>query len=394
MSMTDPLLPVYQRFPFTLDRGEGMYVWDTEGKKYLDFASGIAVLALGHSHPSVVRAIQDQAAKLSHISNLYWSSPMRKLAEMLVEHSFAERVFFCNSGTEANEAAIKFARKHMLKRGHPGKTKIISFIGGFHGRTLGALSITEKAKYREPFQPLIPGVQFIPFNDVSAAQAAIDAETAAVFLEPIQGEGGIIPAQQEFLESVRALCTKHQALLVFDEVQCGVGRTGKLWAHDSSRLTPDLMTLAKPLGGGLPCGAVLMSEEVAASIEFGDHGSTFGANPIVAAAGVAVLTEVLKPGFLEQVRAMGESLYHRLSSLQKVHPTLIREVRGQGLMIGVEMTEKVAPLIKAMAHSGVLCISSGETVLRLLPPLILERSHIDEFINVLSQNLGALKSDA
>ncbi|MCM0606558.1 MAG: aspartate aminotransferase family protein [Xanthomonadaceae bacterium] len=394
MSIQDPLLNVYQRFPFTLERGEGMYVYDTTGKKYLDFASGIAVQALGHSHPSVVREISEQAAKLSHVSNLYWTAPMRKLAETLIENSFAERVFFCNSGTEANEAAIKFARKKILKSGATDKHKIISFKGGFHGRTLGALSITEKAKYREPFEPLIPEVEFLEFNSMSSVLFGINKQTAAVFLEPIQGEGGIIPANPEFLKSVRELCTQHGALLVFDEVQCGLGRTGKLWAHEWSGVTPDMMTLAKPLGGGLPCGAVLITDEVAESMDYGDHGSTFGANPIVAAAGVAVLTEVLKPGFLSRVTEMGDMLSSQLNDLQASFPSIIKEIRGAGLMIGVEMNIKVAPLIKQLAEQGILCISSGENVLRLLPPLITEKMHIDEFMAAFTQALKEMKNSA
>lgn len=394
MSVQDPILNVYQRFPFTLERGEGMVVYDSTGKRYLDFASGIAVLALGHSHPAVVQAIQEQAAKLSHVSNLYWTTPMRKLAEALIENSFADRVFFCNSGTEANEAAIKFARKKVLKSGAANKHKIISFKHGFHGRTLGALSITEKAKYREPYAPLIPEVEFLEFNSMSSVLFGINEHTAAVFLEPIQGEGGIIPATAEFMKSVRELCTKHGALLVFDEVQCGVGRTGKLWAHEWSGVTPDMMTLAKPLGGGLPCGAVLMTESVAECMDYGDHGSTFGANPIVAAAGVAVLTEVLKPGFLNHVTEMGYALTSQLNDLQADYPSLIREIRGVGLMIGVEMSMKVAPLIKQLAEQGILCISSGENVLRLLPPLIIEKSHIDEFMAVLTQALREMKNSA
>ena len=389
MSLTEPLLNVYQRSNFTLVKGEGVHVWDTTGKKYLDFASGIAVLALGHSHPAVVRAIQEQAAELSHVSNLYWTKPMRKLAELLVQNSFAERVFFCNSGTEANEAAIKIARKRALKLGQTNKHKIISFHGGFHGRTLGALSITEKAKYREPFQPLIPEVQFLEFNNVDVLLSSIDASTCAVFIEPIQGEGGIIPAQLEFLKAARVACTQHQATLVFDEVQCGLGRTGKLWAHEFSQITPDIMTLAKPLGGGLPMGAVLMTEDMASVMEFGDHGSTFGANPIVAAAGSAVMTEILKPGFLSHVSEMGEYLGSELRKIQTEYPTLIKDIRGKGLMVGVEMSTKVAPFIQTLMEKGVLCISSGENVLRLLPPLIINREHVETFAGTLREVIRA-----
>lgn len=392
MNKQDPVLGLYKRSAFTMDHGQGMYVWDTSGKKYMDFASGIAVMALGHSHPAVVKAIQEQASRLAHVSNLYPTLPMQRLAEALVENSFADRVFFCNSGTEANEAAIKFTRKVMLKRGMLEQKKIISFVNGFHGRTLGALSVTEKAKFREPFAPLIPQVEFLEFNSIADLEKAVDANTAAVFIEPIQGEGGIIPATPEFLKAARTICDRIGALLVFDEVQSGLGRTGRLWAHEHSSVTPDIMTLAKPLGGGLPCGAVLVTEAVAQAMEAGDHGSTFGANPIATAAGHAVLKEILAVGFLARVQTMGEILIARLRDLQARYPVEILDVRGQGLMIGVEFSMTVAPLLTRLAENGILAITSGEKVMRLLPPLIVEESHIQEFISALDRAISETAS--
>ena len=387
MSTQEPLLGVYKRSAFTLERGQGVHVWDTAGRKYIDFAAGIAVNALGYSHPSIVQALTEQASQLIHTSNLYSTVPGLKLAEALVENSFADRVFFCNSGTEANEAAIKLVRKFQLKSGSISKKKIISFIHGFHGRTLGALSITEKAKFREPFAPLMGEVEFIEYNSVSALEKSIDASTAAVFLEPIQGEGGIIQATTEFLKAARALCDRVGAVLVFDEVQCGLGRTGKLWAHEWSGVTPDIMTLAKPLGGGLPCGAVLMTEKIAEAMEPGDHGSTFGGNLLAMAAGLATLKEILRPGFLNQVHALGESMKSQLLALQSRYPTQILDVRGLGLMLGVEFSSPVAPLISRLSEAGILAISSGEKVLRLLPPLVIDEAGIKTLIQALDHDL-------
>jgi predicted acetylornithine/succinylornithine family transaminase len=381
------LLQTYLQPEIVFSHGEGMWLFDTEGNKYLDFTSGIAVTALGHSHPAWVTAVSQQAAKLTHVSNLYHTAPHVKLAQKLVEHSFADRVYFCNSGAEANEAAIKFARKVGKTRqqeGAPPKTKIISFTNGFHGRTMGALATTYKEKYRTPFAPVMPDVQFVPFNDIVATTAAVDDQTCAVIIEPIQGEGGINPATPDFLQTVRQLCDAHGALLIFDEVQCGLGRTGHLWGHAPFGVTPDIMALAKPLAGGLPIGATLVTQAVADIIKPGDHGSTFAGGPLVCAAANAVFDTVSQPQFLTQVQESGAYLQHRLRTLETDQ---IEEVRGAGLMIGVQMKTAVSPLVAQAQDKGLLVLSAGEKVLRLLPALIVERSHIDEAITILESCL-------
>ncbi len=298
------IVNTYVRPDIVFSHGEGCYLYDMSGKRYLDFSSGIAVTALGHSDPQWVAAVADQAGKLVHVSNLYHTEPQTSLARRLVENSFADRVYFGNSGTEANEAAIKFARKYASLNAEPGqpRAKIVAFSGGFHGRTLGSLAVTYKSRYREPFAPLMPGVTFAPYNDLQAVSEAIDGDTCAVIVEPVQGEGGVNPSTMEFLHGLRRLCDEQHALLIFDEVQCGLGRTGKLWAHEDYGVMPDIMTLAKPLAGGLPIGATLVTEKVAAHIEPGDHGSTFAAGPLVCRAAEVVFDRVSNPRFLDQVR--------------------------------------------------------------------------------------------
>ena len=325
------VLQTYGRAPFVLERGEGLYLYDLAGKRYLDFVAGIAVNALGYGDPEVLAAIQEQSHRLIHVSNLYQTVPQAYLAQMLVENSFADRVFFCNSGTEAVEGALKFARKHSLTRFGPGKHEVVAFTGSFHGRTLGALATTAREKYRKPFEPLMPGAQFGTFNDLESARRLVGQQTCAVIVEPVQGEGGIYMASGEFLKGLRALCDEAGALLIFDEVQCGLGRTGYLWAHQYYGVTPDIMTLAKPLGGGLPMGATLLTQAVADTIEKGDHGSTFAANCLVAAVAQVVFRRVSDPAFLAAVRARGEHLGAALSELQGRNRDLVRDVRGRGL---------------------------------------------------------------
>ena len=302
------MVRAYGRPPFVLEHGSGVEVWDSEGNRYLDFTAGIAVNALGHADPQISAVIAEQAARLTHVSNLYWSEPGIELAKLLVETSFADRVFLCNSGTEAVEGAIKFARKVARERHGDDKTAIVAFEHGFHGRTTGALAITHKAKYREPFEPLLPDVRFAPFNDLAAAEAVIDHHVCAVVVEPIQGEGGITPATQEFLYRLRELCDRHAALLVFDEIQCGLGRTGTLWAHQGIGVTPDIMVLAKPLANGLPIGAILATEAVAEHIQPGDHGSTFAGGPLICAVALAVLRRLADTAMLEHVSDVGKYL--------------------------------------------------------------------------------------
>ncbi|MFN2105397.1 MAG: acetylornithine transaminase [Candidatus Promineifilaceae bacterium] len=381
----DFVLQTYVRPDVVFTHGEGAVLYDSTGKPYLDFMSGIAVTALGHSDPDWVSAVCDQAGKLVHVSNLYHTAPHAMLAQRLVENSFADRVYFCNSGTEANEAAFKFARKYARETaGEESKTKIVAFSGSFHGRTMGSLAATYKAHYREPFEPLMPGVVFISYNDSEAAREAIDDQVCAVIVEPVQGEGGVRPATAEFLAALRALCDEHHALLIFDEVQCGLGRTGTLWAYESTGVTPDIMTLAKPLAGGLPIGATLVTQAVADVIKPGDHASTFAAGPLVCRAALTVFDRLSGPGFLANVRAQADYLQHRLSMLES---DLIVEVRAAGLLVGVEMKIPVAPLIAGAREQGLLVINAGDNVLRLAPPLIIDREAIDQAVIVMADIL-------
>lgn len=378
------LVQTYRRPPLVFTRGQGCSVFDSQGRRYLDFASGIAVTALGHSHPAWVQAVQQQSAQLAHVSNLYHTEPAVKLAGRLVEHSFADRVFFSNSGAEANEAALKFARKWAFKLHGEDKRDLIAFEGSFHGRTLGALSLTHKPAYRQPFQPLVPGVRFAPLNDLPAVERLFDDRVCAVFVEPIQGEGGVHPAEAEFLRGLRRLCDQCQALLVFDEIQCGLGRTGKLWAHEWSGVEPDIMTLAKPLAGGLPIGATLVTEPVARTIEVGDHGSTFAAGPLVCRAACAVFDEVAQPELLQAVESRGEQLR---AGLLQIAGERVVELRGRGLMLGVELDGPVKPLMEAALARGLLVINAGERVLRICPPLTIDAELIDEGLEILVECL-------
>lgn len=390
------VLQTYIRPPIVFTHGKGLKLTDSNGREYLDFSAGIAVTALGHSDEAWVTAVAAQAARLTHVSNLYHSEPQVQLAKKLVENSFADKVFFCNSGAEANEAAIKFARKY-ARRDHSeqsiehkngqsmSKTKIVAFSGGFHGRTVGALAVTYKEQYRAPFAPLLPDVVFATFNNLASAKAAVDAQTCAVIVEPVQGEGGVNPATPEFLKGLRQLCDQHDALLIFDEVQCGLGRTGKLWAHQHTSVQPDIMTLAKPLAGGLPIGAALMTQKVADVIKPGDHGSTFAAGPLVCAAANVVFDRLNRPEFLEQVRFHGSYLQHRLRTLES---DKIVAVRGAGLLVGVVLDEAAAPFIAAARERGLILINAGENVLRLAPALVVNKSEIDTAVDILAACLA------
>lgn len=373
----DYVLGTYPRLPFVLSRGVDAFLYDIEGKQYLDFGSGIAVNALGHSNPKIVHAIQKQAETLSHVSNLYHTAPHVKLAEKLCQLSFADKVFFSNSGAEAVEAGLKFARKHAREIFGEEKTKLVAFSNGFHGRTFGALSVTAREKYQAPFRPLVPEVKFVPFNDVAAAQKAIDASTCAVIVEIIQGEGGINLAAQEFLEAIRKACTQNNALLIVDEIQTGLGRTGKLWAYQHFNIQPDIMTLAKALGGGLPIGATLVTNAVAETIGAGDHGSTFGGGPIAASAALTVLEVTSSQSFLDHVQKMGTYLTKEIRSLNLSN---LVEVRSMGLMVGIELTVEADPYYRNAHNHGILLLTAGPKVLRLLPPLIIKKEEISHFI--------------
>lgn len=384
------LVQTYLRAPVVFTHGEGVYIYDDSGKRYLDFASGIAVTALGHSHPVWLEAVVSQAERLTHVSNLFHTTPHVELARSLVDYSFADRVFFSNSGSEANEAAFKFARRWAENRHGEGKTELVAFEGGFHGRTLGALSLTHKEKYRQPFKPLVPGVSFAPFNDLEETRRVISDRTCAVFVEPVQGEGGVHPADLYFLKGLRELCNEHEALLVFDEIQCGLGRTGRLWAHQAYGVIPDMMTLAKPLAGGLPIGVTLLTESVAAAVGVGDHGSTFGAGPLVCSAAQAVFNQINRDDFLAEVTDKGETLKQRL---RKLPSGSLVDVRGEGLMIGVEFKQPVKPLIQAALERGLVVISAGENVLRLCPPLIVSYDEIEAGLDILARCITALGQD-
>jgi predicted acetylornithine/succinylornithine family transaminase len=382
------LLPVYER-DLVMVSGKGARLTDSAGNTYLDFAAGIGVNGLGYGNSKVVSVIKKQASRLIHSSNLYFTEPVSRLADELVKVSFPSRVFFTNSGTESVEAAIKFARRI----GHEsGRTELVAFEGSFHGRTMGALSITWREKYRAPFEPLVPGVRFCPWNDLAAAKAMIGPRTAGVFIEPVQGEGGIRVAPGDFLHGISDICREAGALFVSDEVQCGLGRTGAMFAFQQAHIRPDIVTLAKPLGAGLPLGAVLLREELAGALHVGDHGSTFGGNPVAAAASLVVMEKLTSNGFLGKVAKKGEMLGRNLRAIQRKYASQIRDVRGVGLMFGIEFAGPAAPIVAGLRARGILATKAGENVLRLLPPLVVKRSEMRSFLvafdDVLAKGVG------
>jgi len=382
-----PLMPVYPRCDVRPVRGEGCYLIGERGERYLDFASGIAVNLLGHGHPRIVKAIADQAATLMHTSNLYGMPLGEKFAQRLVDATFADTVFFTNSGAEAVECAIKTARRYHYVNGAAHRHKIISFDNAFHGRTLGTISATSQPKMRDGFEPLLPGFTVVPFNDLEAATAAVDDDTAGFLLEPVQGEGGVTPATQEFLAGLRKLCDEKGLLLILDEVQCGYARTGTFFAHEQYGVRPDIMAVAKGIGAGFPLGACLATEDAAKGMVFGTHGSTYGGNPLAMATGLAVLDEVLADGFLDRVKAMGARLRSALEQLIPNHDGMFEDVRGMGLMLGVKMKDAYdarAFVAHLRDHHGLLTVSAGQNVVRILPPLVIEDSHVAECIERIS----------
>ena len=379
-----PLMPVYPRSPVRPVRGEGVYLYGEDGKKYLDFAAGIAVNLLGHGHPHLTRAIQDQAATLIHVSNLYGSPQGEQFAQRLVDLTFADTVFFTNSGAEAVECAIKTARRYHFAKGRPEKHNLITFSNAFHGRTMATISATDQAKLRDGFAPLLTGFTVVDFNDLDAALAAIDENTAGFLLEPIQGEGGIRPATPEFLKGLRKACDEHDLMLVFDEVQCGVARTGSLYAYEQYGVTPDIMASAKGIGGGFPLGACLATEKAAAGMVVGTHGSTYGGNPLAMAAGEAVFDVVANDEFLASVREKGERLRAALEQMIPNHDHIFDSVRGMGLMLGVKMKTDSRAFVTYLRTRGILAVAAGDNVLRVLPPLTIEEEHIREFVDGLS----------
>jgi acetylornithine/N-succinyldiaminopimelate aminotransferase len=379
-----PLMPVYPRSPVRPVRGEGVYLYGEQGEKYLDFAAGIAVNILGHGHPHLTKAIQDQAATLIHVSNLYGSPQGEAFAKRLIDLTFADTVFFTNSGVEAVECAIKTARRYHYAKGNPHKHTLITFSNAFHGRTMGTISATDQAKMIDGFAPLLPGFTVVEFNNLEAALAAIDENTAGFLLEPIQGEGGIRPATHEFLAGLRAACDEHDLMLVFDEVQTGVARTGSLYAYQQYGVTPDIMASAKGIGGGFPMGACLATEKAAAGMVFGTHGSTYGGNPLAMAAGQAVFDIVANEEFLASVRQKGERLRSALEQMIPNHDHLFESVRGVGLMLGVKMKTDSRAFVNYLRTKGLLAVSAGDNVMRVVPPLVIEEEHIREFVETLS----------
>lgn len=374
-------VPVAGRPDFVLARGEGVTLYDTDGKAYTDWVAGIAVNALGYGDKEVMDAVGKQMdSGLVHVSGLYHTQAMVELAELLCANSFADKVYFCNSGAEANEGALKFARKLAYVNEKANKTNFVSFTQAFHGRTMGALAMTPTDKYQKPFKPMVPGAVVGEFNNIASAREVIDQDTVAVIVEPIQGEGGINVATAEFLQALRQLCDEHGALLIFDEIQCGLGRTGDLWAHSFAGVSPDIMTLAKPLAGGLPVGAILTTDEVARAMNPGDHGSTFSGGAVVMRAAEVVVNRVLSPGFMEQVKEVGDYLLERLAEINSPH---ITDVRGRGLMAGIELDVPPGDIVKAGYERGLLLVSSGANVIRFVPPLIVQKQHVDELIEKL-----------
>lgn len=383
------LMPTYSRFPIALRKGRGVKVWDTGGKEYLDFVGGIAVNVLGHCHPKVVVALQKQAQRLIHVSNLYYIEPQVKLAKLLVTHSFADKVFFCNSGAEANEAAIKIARKFSKEHFGPERFEIISAFNSFHGRTMATLTATGQTKFQKGFEPLLPGFKHIPFNDIDVLRHSVTEKTCAVLLEPIQAEGGVHIASEDYLRQVRDLCNERKILLIFDEIQTGMGRTGKLFAYEHYGITPDIMSLAKGLGGGAPIGAMLATDKVAAVFQPRTHASTFGGNPLVCAASIATIEALLEDGFvLDQCNRMSRYLVERLNQLKDEYHGKVVDIRGKGLLIGMELMREGLPYVMACMERGILVgLAGAGNILRFTPPLIVEEKDIDYMIDILEDVL-------
>ncbi|MCU0884413.1 MAG: aspartate aminotransferase family protein [Beijerinckiaceae bacterium] len=391
--MITPILPTYARADVAFERGEGPWLIATTGERYLDFGSGIAVNSLGHSHPHLVRTLQDQAAKLWHTSNLYQMPEGRRLAERLIAATFADTVFFCNSGAEANEAAIKMARKFHASHGHPERFRIITFEGAFHGRTLATIAAGGQKKYLDGFGPKVDGFDQVPFGDHDALKAAITPETAAIMIEPIQGEGGLRPVPSQCLRGLRALCDEHGLLLIMDEVQTGVGRTGKLFAHEWSGITPDIMSIAKGIGGGFPMGACLATEAAAVGMTAGTHGTTFGGNPLAMAVGNAVLDVVLAEGFLDQVNALAISFKQKLAAFADSHPKVVEGVRGSGLLTGIKTRVPNTEFQAAARAAGLLSVGAGDNVVRLIPPLTITEADLTEAMRRLEQAALSIEAD-
>jgi acetylornithine/N-succinyldiaminopimelate aminotransferase len=394
-SMISALLPNYARAELAFERGEGAWLWTVDGRRLLDFGSGIATASLGHGHPHLSKAIADQAAKVMHVSNLYRIPQAERLAQRLVDATFADSVFFCNSGAEANEGMIKMMRRAMYDAGKGERFRFIVFEGAFHGRTLATLAATGNTKYLEGFGPVVDGFDQVPFNNMNAVRNAIGPATAGIIVEPVQGEGGVRPADMQFLRDLRAVCDEYGMILGMDEVQSGVGRTGKLFAHEWAGITPDVMSVAKGIGGGFPLGAVLAKEQFALALKPGTHGTTFGGNPLACAAGNAVLDVILAPGFLEEVQRKGNKLRAAMDGLAREFPQVYEDARGMGLLQGLKCALPVGEVQAACVAEGLMAITAGENVLRLAPPLVITDADLDDAIGMLRRaTLRVLPSKA
>lgn len=380
------LIHAYNRYPVMLDHGEGVYLYDVDGKKYLDFGAGIAVCSLGYSNESFKEALKSQIDKGIHFSNYFYSEPLMTAAKELAKASGMDKVFMANSGAEANEGALKLARKYAIMQEHENRHEIISMNKAFHGRSMGALSVTGTKQYREPFEPLIGGVCFADYNDLESVKAKITENTYAVIVEAVQGEGGVYAADKEFLIGIRALCDEHDMMMICDEVQCGMGRTGKMFAYEHYGIMPDIVTMAKGIGNGVPVGAFATTERIAKAMVPGDHGTTFGGNPLAATAVSKTLSIFKEKKITEHVEEMGRYLKERLEGLAETKDT-VKECRGIGLLQGLELTEPAAPYIKKAMEKGVILMGAGANVIRLVPPLVIEKEHIDELISILENIL-------
>ncbi len=392
--MISPVLPTYARANIAFERGEGVRVFTPEGEEYLDFGAGVAVTSCGHAHPHLVAALTEQAGKIWHTSNLYQMPGQEKLARRLIDATFADTVFFTNSGAEALECSIKMARKFHAAHGHPEKFRLITFEGAFHGRTLATIAAGGQAKYIEGFGPKVEGFDQVVFGDLDAVKAAIGPETAGILIEPVQGEGGVRPVPNEFLRALRALCDAEGLLLLLDEVQCGIGRTGKLFAHEWAGVTPDIMAIAKGIGGGFPLGACLATEKAAVGMTAGTHGSTFGGNPLATAVGNAVLDIVMAPGFLDSILQRALTLKQKLAQLKDAHPSIIEDIRGAGLMMGIKCKVPNTALQAAAMDQRLLTIGAGDNVVRLLPPLVVTDADIAEAVDRLDRACRSLATKA
>jgi acetylornithine/N-succinyldiaminopimelate aminotransferase len=380
-------MPTYNRADLAFERGEGAWLWTADGRRFLDFGAGIATSSIGHNNPHLVQAIAEQAARVMHVSNLYRIPQAEKLAARLVETSFADSVFFCNSGAEANEGMIKAVRKYHAEQGRPERFTTICFEGAFHGRTLATLAATGNEKYLAGFGPPVQGFRHVPFGNMNAVRDAIDGSTAAIMVEPIQGEGGVRPASLDFLRALRAACDEYGLLLAVDEVQTGMGRSGKLWAHQWAGIEPDVMSSAKGIAGGFPLGAILAREKVAQYLKPGTHGSTYGGNPLACAAGNAVLDVILAPGFLERVDRVGRHLWRGMLTLRERHPAVVDGVQGAGLLLGLKLRPEVSntDMQAAAVAEGLLTVAAGMNVLRVAPPLVITEEEADEAVRLLDR---------